>query len=298
MVERIILTEVGLRDGLQNQPNLVSTDDKLKIADALLAAGIQNLEVTSFAHPKLVPQMADAEDVVRRLPADNGHIYSVLTMNQRGYDRATAVDARAVAVVVATTDTFNEKNINKGYEAALAECLELIQQGRTDGRLVRAYVSAAWVCPYEGAIDAELVMEMTGKFFDAGANEVVIADTIGAAHPVQVRSLLQLLIAEHGAEKLGLHLHDTQGLAPTNCWVALELGIRRFDSSIGGLGGCPFAPGAAGNVATEDLVHLFHSAGFETGIDLDGLRTAIKVAEAATGLSLGGRVVKWLDSRG
>lgn len=297
MAEQITITEVGLRDGLQNQPSPVSTDDKLKIADALLAAGVDHLEATSFAHPKWVPQMSDAEDVISRLPKGEGRVYSALTMNHRGYDRAVAVDTKSVGVVMTATDTFNRKNINMSSEEALTECIEIIGRAREDGRHVRAYIGAAFVCPYEGQVAPELVLDIAEKFAKAGADELGIADTIGGANPSQVKSLMASMVSSFDADRVGLHLHDTQGLAVANSWAALEVGIRRFDSSIGGLGGCPFAPGAKGNVATEDLVHLFESCGFDTGIDIDKLRDAVEVAEAATGLKLGGKIVGYLDSK-
>jgi hydroxymethylglutaryl-CoA lyase len=297
MTEQITITEVGLRDGLQNQPSPVSTDDKLKIADALLAAGVDHLEATSFAHPKWVPQMADAEEIITRLPKGEGRLYSALTMNHRGYDRAVAVDTRSVGVVITATDTFNRKNINMSFDEALVECIEIIERARNDGRHVRGYIGAAFVCPYEGQVSPDIVMGIAEKFAEAGVDELGVADTIGAANPSQVKAMMTSMVKNFGADRVGLHLHDTQGLAVANSWAALEAGIRRFDSSIGGLGGCPFAPGAKGNVATEDLVHLFEGCGFDTGIDLERLREAVKVTETATGLTLGGKIISWMDSR-
>ena len=295
MTERITITEVGLRDGLQNQPSPVSTDDKLKIADALLAAGVDHLEATSFAHPKWVPQMADAEAIMTRLPKGEGRVYSALTMNHLGQSGSPVT--RSVGVVITATDTFNRKNINMSFDEALVECIEIIERARTDGRHVRGYIGAAFVCPYEGRVSPDVVLDIAEKFADAGVDELGVADTIGAANPSQVKSMMVSMVNNFGADRVGLHLHDTQGLAVANSWAALEAGIRRFDSSIGGLGGCPFAPGAKGNVATEDLVHLFEGCGFDTGIDLDRLRDAVRVTESATGLSLGGKIISWMDSR-
>ena len=297
MGERIVINEVGLRDGLQNQPHLVGSDQKLAMLDALLVAGLRAVEVTSFVSPKAVPQMADAADIMARLPPQEGVDYSALVPNMKGYERALASGARCVAVVPACTEAMNRANINMGLAQAVEVAETVMQRARADGGGGRAYLATAFACPFEGPTNPDVVLELAGRMLRAGAAEVIIADTIGAANPAEVRDLFGALVATHGAAPLAAHFHDTRGLALANCWAAAERGIRKFDASIGGLGGCPFAPGASGNAATEDVVHLFQGAGFETGIDLDRLLVAVAAAEAAVGTPLGGRYATWRRSQ-
>lgn len=297
MPEQIIINEVGPRDGLQNQQRLVPTDQKLTLINALLAAGITHMEATSFVSPKSVPQMADAPDLLARLPGKDRIDYSVLVPNVRGYERAVTAGARAVTVVLGATESMNRRNINMSFAQAADVSAEVLARARRDGLAARAYIAVAFVCPFEGPTDPGQVRSLTAGLFEAGAQEVIIADTIGHANPEAVARLFEALVAIHGACRLSGHFHDTQGLALVNCWAAAERGIRKFDASIGGLGGCPFAPGAAGNVATEDVVHLFEEAGFETGIDIERLVEAVDVAEAMLAARLGGRWLQWYRSR-
>lgn len=297
MKERIHITEVGLRDGLQNQPQLVSTSDKLRLATALMDAGIRQLEAVSFVHPKAVPQMADAAEVTAGLPQRADMDYMALVPNLKGYERAKAAGYKNVAVVVASTDTFNLRNIKMSRAEAEASCHEVIRQARADGMAVRAYISGALACPYEGKTPVHIVHELCASMIAAGATDIAISDTIGAGNPKQVGAILRPLVREHGADIFSLHLHDTRGTALVNAWAGIECGLRHFDASIGGLGGCPFAPGATGNVATEDLVYLLHEAGFDTGIDLEKLYTAVAIAEAITAQTLGGKILQWRRSQ-
>jgi len=294
--EGVTVCEVGLRDGLQNQPNHVATDDKLALIDALVEAGVRAFEVTSFVSPKRVPQLADAEVLYGRLPAADRVDYMALVPNEKGYERAVAAGARRVAVVLAATDTLNRKNIGMSLEETVAACEAVIARGRTDDVGVRAYVSAACGCPYEGAVAPEAVMGLVARMLDAGADEVAIADTIGAGNPRQVAELFEALVQKEGPEVFAAHFHDTRGMGLALAWAALEAGIRKFDSSIGGLGGCPFAPGASGNLATEDLVFMLNETGYLTGIDMAGLRTAVDIAGRITGVPVGGKIVPWYDS--
>lgn len=294
MTDRIIINEVGLRDGLQNQARHVDTKDKLRLLEALLAAGVRHVEATSFVSPKAVPQMADAAELMARLPDRDLVDYSVLVPNVKGYQRARAADARSVAVTLSCTETMNQRNINMSLEQAEAVCAEVMRLAAADGVTGRAYLSVAFVCPFEGNVDSDVVVRLAAAMFDAGAREVIVADTIGWADPVHVAELFRTLTRQHGPERLSGHFHDTKGLALANCYAAFEQGVRKFDSSVGGLGGCPFAPGAAGNAATEDLVNMFESAGLSTGIDLEKLAEAVAVAERCVGKTLGGR---WLDWR-
>ena len=297
MAERIIVNEVGLRDGLQNQPRLVSTEQKLAMLEGLLAAGITHVEATSFVSPKAVPQMADAADLFARLPHKDRTDYSVLVPNLKGYERAVAAGARSIAITPACSEGMNRANINMSLEQAVQVAEQVMRKARIDGINGRCYLATAFVCPFDGATDPGVVRALAARVFEAGAVEVAIADTIGAANPKEVGDLFAALVATHGASRLSAHFHDTRGLAIANCWAAAERGIRKFDSSIGGLGGCPFAPGAAGNAATEDVVHLFEGAGFDTGIDLDRLAAAVGGAEVAVGAGLGGRYLSWRRSQ-
>jgi len=298
MADRIVINEVGLRDGLQNQPRPVDTAHKLALLDALLAAGIAHVEATSFVSAKAVPQMADAADLMARLPGRERIDYSVLVPNVTGYQRARAAGARSIAVTLSCTETMNRRNINMSLEQAETVCAEVMRRSAADGLVGRAYLSVAFVCPFEGAVDPAVVQRLATAMVAAGAREIIIADTIGAADPMHVASLVATLARRHGAERLSGHFHDTKGLALANCYAAFGQGIRKFDASVGGLGGCPFAPGAAGNVATEDLVNLFETAGHPTGIDLEKLAAAVTVAEDCVGQKLGGRWLNWRRTRG
>jgi hydroxymethylglutaryl-CoA lyase len=293
----ITINEVGLRDGLQNQPRHVPLEQKKKLLQSLLDAGVRSLEITSFVSPRAVPQMADAADLMAALPAVDGADYSVLVPNMRGYERAVASGARSVALVVACTETMNQRNINMSLETAAKEAEAVIARARAEGVTPRAYLATAFVCPFEGSVRSEVVHGLADRMFGAGAAEVIIADTIGGAAPAEVARMFPVIGRKHGIERLSGHFHDTKGMALANCYAALMEGVRKFDASIGGLGGCPFAPGAAGNAATEDLVNMLHASGWQTGIDLDGLLAAVAVAEAGVGAPLGGKWAAWRRSR-
>lgn len=291
------VNEVGARDGLQNQPVLVPLDGKLELIGALVAAGLRAIEATSFVSPKLVPQMADAKDLFRALPQDGNVAYSALVLNDAGYDRAAEAGVPTVAVAVGATETMNRKNINRTLSEARTMFAGVMGRAAREGRRGQAYIAVALGCPFEGHVPPERVVDLATEMFDAGAADVVIADTIGAGSPSQVYDLFERLARRFDLARISAHFHDTRALALANAWAALKVGVRKFDSSIGGLGGCPFAPGAAGNVATEDLVEMLHQCGFETGIDTNGLRRAVKIAERLVGRPLGGRMSAWFNSR-
>lgn len=297
MTERVQITEVGMRDGLQNQPNPVSTEQKLAMAATLIDAGVTYLEAVSFVHPKAVPQMADALEVLAGLPKKEGLTVAALVPNMKGYERARDNGVKYVGVVLATTDTFNKRNINMTVAEAKAVCTQVIAQAKLDGIKVRAFISGACSCPYDGKTPIDIVHKLTEEMISVGAEEISIADTIGAGSPQQITDILKPLVQQYGAERFNLHLHDTRGQALAMAWAGIEQGVRKFDSSIGGLGGCPFAPGASGNVATEDLVYMLQESGFETGIDIQKLRKAVLAAEFATGQRLGGRIIQWMKSQ-
>jgi hydroxymethylglutaryl-CoA lyase len=297
MREPLWVNEVGPRDGLQNQPLQVPLEGKLELVAALVDAGLRSIEATSFVSAKAVPQMADADLLFARLPAPQSVRYSALTPNLRGLERALAAGAREVAVVLSATETMNRRNINMSLDEARAASLDVIAAAAAHGVRTKAYVAVAFTCPFEGEVAAETVMALAARMFEGGVDEVVIADTIGAASPRQVRERFGEAVAAFGAQRLAAHFHDTRGFAIANAWAALEAGVRRFDASVGGLGGCPFAPGAAGNLATEDLVLLAEQCGFDTGIDITRLRDAVRVAERLTQRRLGGRSTAWLEAQ-
>jgi hydroxymethylglutaryl-CoA lyase len=298
MAENIIINEVGLRDGLQNHPVRVATADKLRLLEALLAAGIRHLEPVSFVHPKLVPAMADAAALTELLPQDRGVEYTALVPNLKGYELARAAGYTRIALVISTTDSFNQRNLKMSLADAITSSKQILAAARADGVTSLSYISGALVCPYDGPVKPAVSQKLAEEMLTAGSDEIAIADTVGGGEPRQLQMLLRSLLKQVDASRFTVHLHDTRGLAQTLAWVAVEEGIRRFDASIGGLGGCPFAPGATGNVATEDLVYLFESAGFATGIDMDGLRAAVTLARELTqDASLGGRILRYLESQ-
>jgi hydroxymethylglutaryl-CoA lyase len=294
---RIRINEVGPRDGLQNQVVHLSLGEKLELINALVAAGLPAIEATSFVSPKAVPQLADADQIFPKLPCPERVSYSALVPNLRGLERALAAGVREIAVVLSATDTMNRRNINMSLDEARQACIDvMVAAGARDLRK-KAYVAVAFTCPFEGKVAAGRVIELADEMFANGADQVVIADTIGAANPREVSSLLTDCVERFGAGRLSAHFHDTRGFALANAWAALTAGITSFDASIGGLGGCPFAPGAAGNLATEDLVLMAGQCGFETGVDVAKLRLAVAIAERLTQRSLGGRTTAWLRSQ-
>jgi hydroxymethylglutaryl-CoA lyase len=297
MNEKAIINEVGLRDGLQNQPVSVDTDTKARIAQALVQAGVRYLEPVSFVSPKAVPQMADAAALTALLPDDEGLHYTALVPNLKGYQRARDAGYPTVALVLSTTDSFNQRNLNMSLEQAAQSSEAILAAARADGIATRTYISGAFACPYDGPVPVGLPQTLAARMFEAGSDEVAIADTIGGGNPRQMKQIMAPLIRDFGADRFYVHLHDTRGLAAAMAWEAADLGVRRFDASLGGLGGCPFAPGATGNVATEDLVYLLESCGLRTGIDIQGLRDAVRIAAEATQRPLGGRILDWLRSQ-
>ena len=294
-MEPIHITDVAPRDGLQNQPVHLAAADKLGLMQRLAAAGVQSIEATSFVSPKAVPQMADAAEVLalaqQALPALRT---SVLVPNLKGLERAHAAGAAEIAVVLSATETMNRRNINMGLAQATEVSEQTLAEAHRLGLRTRAYVAVAFDCPFEGETPLDEVLRLARRMHAAGAGEIVIADTIGSASPGMVKQRFAVLAEALPVERLSVHLHDTRGMAVANAWAALEAGVRRFDASVGGIGGCPFAPGAAGNLATEDLVLMAERSGFATGISLAGLLAAIDFAEAKLARPLGGRAIAWL----
>lgn len=289
----VFVNEVGPRDGLQNQSVHVAPDGRIALIKRLFAAGIPGMEVASFVRPDVVPQMAGAPDILQALKGEPHHC-SVLVPNMRGYEHALASGAEHVAVVPSATETMNQKNLNRGLQETMDVSCAIMERARADGVRGLAYVAVAFACPFEGEVERQQVVRMGERLMEAGAEELIIADTIGAANPAQVAGLFSLLEKVFGAGVLSAHFHDTRALALANVCAALECGVRKFDASIGGLGGCPFAPGAAGNLATEDLVAMLHQMGYDTGIDMPLLLAACDLAGQLVQHEVGGRMKPWL----
>lgn len=274
--KKVTIIEVGPRDGLQNEKLFVPTDIKKQFIGELWKAGFQEMELTSFVSPKWVPQMSDAAEIVADcLEADARTI--VLAPNRKGIDRVYSTDCQAVAVFVGVSNSFNLKNINKTTKDSMAELAPIIYELKEKNYFVRACISTAFYCPYEGKIDESDTIKLCQEFVDAGVDELSVADTIGMATPDESFSLFSKLKNLFPTTLLTAHFHDTRKLALANILASLQAGIDRFDTSAGGLGGCPFAPGASGNVATEDVVYMLERMGIDTGVDLDKLIDAIEV---------------------
>jgi len=282
--ERVQLVEVGPRDGLQNEATIVSTEDKLRFI-------AWRVEATAFVHPKWVPQMADARALYPRLPERDGIAYAALVPNRKGLEVALAAGVREIAVFTAVSESFNRKNINMSIEESLQAIADVSDGARAAGVPVRGYLSTCFGCPYEGRVPAGRVAELTARLLALGCYEVSVSDTVGVATPRDVDRVLDAALARNPVETIALHLHDTRGTALANTVRALERGVRTFDGAAGGAGGCPFAPGALGNVATEDVVYLLEDMGYDTGIALPELMAASRFLEGVLGKKLPSRVL-------
>jgi hydroxymethylglutaryl-CoA lyase len=281
-----VIYEVAPRDGLQNEAAPIPTDQKIAFINRLSEAGLPAIEVTAFARPDRIPQLADAEDVLAGITRRPGTRYSALVPNLKGFDRAGTAGLTEVAVLAAASETFSRRNVNQDIEGALAGCAAIARAASTAGVRLRAYLSTAFGCPFEGDVPEDRVIRLTRRLIELGAFEVAVSDTIGVAHPGQVRRLL---------DRLALHFHDTRGMAVANVLAALDYGIRTFDGSAGGLGGCPFAPGASGNVATEELVYLLNGLGHSTGLVSEAVAAAVSPLGPLVGHRLPSRVLRALS---
>jgi hydroxymethylglutaryl-CoA lyase len=292
------IVEVGPRDGLQNEAAHLSTADKIAFIDRLAAAGLPVIEVTAFVSPTWVPQMADAAEVFAGLTRRPGTRYSALVPNLTGLERALEASVSEVAVFAASTDTFSQRNLNQTIDASLAGYTDVVREATAAGLRVRGYLSTAFGCPFEGEVPVNRVVELTQRLLDLGVFEVAVSDTIGVAHPGQVRDVLTDLTAAVRPEHLALHFHDTRGTALANVLAAIDFDIRTFDASAGGLGGCPYAPGASGNLATEDLLYLLEGLGIDTGVDLGAVCAASTAIAPAVGHRLPSRYVQARQASG
>jgi hydroxymethylglutaryl-CoA lyase len=288
--DTVSIFEVSPRDGLQNEALPIALDGKLQLLAALVTAGLKRIELTSFVSPRWVPQLADADELVRRASVPEGVTVSALVPNAKGFERARAAGLSEIAVFMSASETHNRKNTNKSVAQSLETFEEVVVPAREAGLSVRAYVSTVWGCPYEGDIPVESSIEIARRLLGLGCYQVSLGDTIGVGTPLQTRDIVKAFLSEFPPDQLALHLHDTRGTALANALVGLELGLRDFDASVAGIGGCPYAPGAAGNLATEDLVYMLNSMGVRTGVDLDLLIEAGRVAEAVVGRHLPGKV--------
>jgi hydroxymethylglutaryl-CoA lyase len=268
---RVTVVEVGPRDGLQNEHGVVATADKVRFIDLLSAASYAVIEATSFVSPKAIPQLADAAEVMAGITRLPGTRYTALVPNRKGMERALAADVDEVAVFTGASESFVQHNINTSISGSIENFRPVVAMARAAGLRVRGYVSTAFGCPYEGRVEPRAVLSVVERLLELGVDEISIGDTIGIATPNQVVEVTALLAERVPMDRLAMHFHDTRGTALANVLAALEMGVTIFDSSAGGLGGCPYAPGASGNLATEDLLYLLQGLGIATGIDLDAV---------------------------
>jgi isopropylmalate/homocitrate/citramalate synthase len=289
---RVTVVEVGPRDGLQNEKTPVSVPDRVTFCEKLLQAGLHVVEAGAFVSPKWVPQMAGSGEVLRHVRRREGVKLPVLVPNRKGYEAALDAGAREIAVFTAASETFNRKNINATIDESFQRFAEFLPEARRDGLWVRGYVSTCFGCPYEGPVDPARVVAVCARLREAGCDEISVGDTIGVAVPTQVTDVMGRLKAALPLETLAVHFHDTRGTALANVLAALQEGIAIVDSSAGGLGGCPYAPGASGNLATEDLLYMLHGMGIDTGVDLAGVVAASRFIGPKLGHALPSRYLQ------
>ena len=269
--QEVTLHEVVLRDGIQNEKTIISTEEKVRLIERLASCGIKRIEVSSFVNPRLVPQMADAEDLWEKIERREGILYSALILGEKSLNRAIHCKVPHAGIFVSASETHSQKNSNRTIAEARKEALKLIERAQSAGMKVRAGVMNSFGCAYEGKISAEKVMSLVRDFMKTEPDEICLADTSGMANPKFIKEVLMCLREVTGNKTISLHLHNTRGLGLANVWEALQQGISIFDTSMGGLGGCPFIPGARGNIATEDTLHMLHEMKIETGINLNSL---------------------------
>ncbi len=296
MAEKVIIKEVAARDGLQAQPKHLSVEQRIALLAALAETGVPELEIGSFVSPKAVPQMAGTDEIAANLPPAQ-LAYSALVPNMKGYELAVMAGIRSHAIALAATEEMNQNNIRKSLEDTFVMGEEILDRAAAEGVDIHAYLAVAFECPYEGAVEESLVLEQVDRLMKHQPARLMIADTIGAANPAAVHSMMHKLVDRYGPERLGCHFHDTRAMGLANVYAALQAGVRQFDASAGGLGGCPFAPGAKGNVATEDVVMLCESIGYDTGLNMPKLLEAVALLSEMIGAPQGGRAHTWLSKQ-
>ncbi|MGV3620037.1 MAG: hydroxymethylglutaryl-CoA lyase [Archangium sp.] len=290
--KKVDVYEVGPRDGLQNELRTLATEDKARLIQALVDAGEKRIEVTSFVSPRWIPQLADADKLLTLIKRSEGVMFSALVPNLKGLERAKEAGLQEAAVFLSVTESHSKKNINKSVSEAIATSTEVAKQARAAGMRVRCYLSTVWGCPYEGVTPVASVVDVVKRLADVGFYQLSLGDTIGIGTPTQTAEIVSEVSKVIPLEQIALHLHDTRGTALANALIGLSMGITTFDSSIGGLGGCPYAPGAAGNLSTEDLVYLLQGSGIETGIDIDKLVEAGELSQEFIGRKLPGKYLQ------
>jgi hydroxymethylglutaryl-CoA lyase len=293
----VSLVEVGPRDGLQNEAKPIPTGDKIAFVEALAAAGLRRIEAAAFVSSKAVPQLADGEAVLLGLRREPGVVYGALVPNETGFERALRAEADEIAVFTAASEAFTRRNINASVDESFARFAPVAAAAKARGLPLRGYVSTVAWCPFSGRIEPDAVVRVVARLFDLGCYEASLGETIGRATPGEIRRLCEALRSAGLLARCAGHFHDTYGMAAANVLTAFEAGVRTFDSSAGGLGGCPFAPGAAGNAATEDLVYLFDGLGVRTGVDLERVVDAAAALEGPLGRPLPSRVHRAVRSR-
>ena len=296
MAETVIIKEVAARDGLQAQPKHLTVEQRIALVAALAETGVPELEIGSFVSPKAVPQMAGTDEIAASLPAAD-LAYSALVPNMKGYELAVRADVRSQAIALAATEEMNQNNIRKSLEETFVMGEEILDRAAVDGVAIHVYLAVAFECPYEGPVDESLVLQLVDRVMLHKPARLMIADTIGAAHPAAVKSMMQKLIERYGPDHLGCHFHDTRAMGLANVYAALQAGVRQFDASAGGLGGCPFAPGAKGNVATEDVVMMCQAMGYDTGVQMPKLLGAVALLSEMIGAPQGGRAHTYLSKQ-
>jgi len=275
--------EVGPRDGLQNEKVIVGIDKKISLIKALAGAGIRNIEATSFVHPKWIPQLADADQLIKDLKQCKGLNISVLVPNEKGFQRALVAGVKEICLFVSASETHNLKNVNMTPKDSIRSFSDIIKSSKQEKIRIKTIIVMSFYCPFEGVVDSDIVIDLAISLKNMGVDEIVLADTSGHANPRQVYDLFEILKQEAENVQLSAHFHDTMGMGLANVTAALVAGIRKFDSSIGGLGGCPYAPGASGNIATEDLVNMLESMGINTGVNLTALVEVLDLVEEIVG---------------
>jgi hydroxymethylglutaryl-CoA lyase len=288
----VTIVEVGPRDGLQNEAEFVPTEQKIKLIELLSETGLERIEITSFVHPKAIPQLQDSEEVVKRIHRKPGIIYSTLVPNEKGLEKALASGVGEIAFFVSASETHNQKNVKMSVSESLKGFHQIAGRALSNGIRMRGYVVTAFGCPYEGRIPLEKVEFIVKEYQTLGVHEIALGDTTGMANPVQVTQMVERIKPRLAETGLALHFHDTRGSALANILAALQEGVTVFDGSIGGLGGCPYAPGASGNIATEDLVNMLEEMGIETGVNLEKLIQCAQYAREIIKKDLPGHLIR------
>lgn len=295
MTDIVTIKEVAARDGLQAQSVEITLEQRRELIESLAKANVPELEIGSFVSPKAVPQMAGTDELARTLPK-SGAKFSALVPNMKGYELARREGIDQIAIVLSATEQMNQNNIRKSLEDTFSMAGDILARAREEGVEIHAYLAVAFECPYEGKVSASVVLDQASELMRNEPARLVIADTIGAANPRDVKSMMAELVGQYGVSRLGCHFHDTRAMGLANVFAALDAGVRQFDSSAGGLGGCPFAPGAKGNVATEDVVMLCESSGLSTGVDMQALLQSVECLTQMMGAQQGGRAHYWLTN--